>query len=223
MKDGNWVPLDKGAVKYLPHGRAYTKLEALFSYRVDIDNSTEKSLSWYSKQWGWSRNKVRSFTEDLRTGEGHLMDRKGTSKGQAIFLKINNLGDKKDRKRTEEGQVKDSKRTASNKPNPKPEPKPREKQEIFSFEEIWKKYPNRDGRKQAEKSFNASVKTGQDWRDINTALENYLGSKNVLKGFIKNGSTWFNNWRDWVDWNEIEMGPPKLNPINMKLLEKYGR
>ena len=139
MKDGNWVPIDKGAVIYLPHGRAYTKLEALFSYRVDIDNGTEKSLSWYSKQWGWSRNKVRAFTENLRTGEGHLMDRKGTGKGQAIYLKTNNLGDQKDSKRTEDGQQKDSKRTASIKPNTNTKPKPKEKRiqkTGFSFEKI---------------------------------------------------------------------------------------
>lgn len=224
MKDGNWVPIDKGAVIYLPHGRSYTKLEALFSYRVDVDNNTEKSLNWYSKQWGWSRNKVRAFTEDLRTGEGHQKDRRGTGKGQAIFLKINNLEDQKDSKRTGRGQQKDRRGTASINPNtnPNPKPKPKDKKESsFSFEDIWEKYPNKDGKKQAIKSFSASVKTDQDWRDINIALNNYLGSKNVLKGFIKNGSTWFNNWRDWVDWSEPTMGQSKINPVNLKLLEKY--
>lgn len=66
------------------------------------------------------------------------------------------------------------------------------------FELIWQNYPNKDGRKAAEKHFRASVKSEQDWMDIQRALENYLGSERVVKGFIKNGSTWFNNWRDWA-------------------------
>jgi hypothetical protein len=69
----------------------------------------------------------------------------------------------------------------------------------FSFSEIWDKYPNKDGKKYAERSFYGSVKTDQDWIDINAALNNYINSEKVLKGFIKNGSTWFNNWKDWVN------------------------
>lgn len=70
---------------------------------------------------------------------------------------------------------------------------------VFPFSEIWEKYPNNDGKKAAERSFKASVETEKDWLDINNALDNYLKSEKVLKGFIKNGSTWFNNWRDWID------------------------
>jgi hypothetical protein len=67
------------------------------------------------------------------------------------------------------------------------------------FTEIWNRYPNKDGRKQAERFFLNTVKTDQDWEDINKALDNYLKSEKVSKGFIKNGSTWFNNWKDWVE------------------------
>jgi len=70
---------------------------------------------------------------------------------------------------------------------------------ISFFEEIWKKYPNKDGKKEAERHFKATVKSDKDLKDINIALENYLKSERVLKGFVKNGSTWFNNWRDWID------------------------
>jgi len=70
----------------------------------------------------------------------------------------------------------------------------------FSFEKIWSKYPNKDGKKAAERHFKASVKTEKDWQDINQALQNYLASERVQKGYVKNGSTWFNNWRDWVDY-----------------------
>jgi len=42
----------------------------------------------------------------------------------------------------------------------------------------------------------------QDWLDIQRALGNYLRSETVKKGFIKNGSTWFNNWQDWINYTE---------------------
>ena len=73
------------------------------------------------------------------------------------------------------------------------------------FQKLWLKYPNRDGKKQAERHFRATVKAAQDAADIGTALENYkkhLELENWKKP--KSGSTWFNNWRDWVDWKEPE-------------------
>ncbi len=72
------------------------------------------------------------------------------------------------------------------------------------FNKLWSKYPNKDGKKQAEKHFNTSVKTEKDWQDINKALENYLKSERVKNNYIKNGSTWFNNWKDWVDYVELK-------------------
>ncbi len=79
--------------------------------------------------------------------------------------------------------------------------KDKDKGVIGDFEEIWAKYPNKDGKKAAKSHFDSSIKTKQDWQDINKALTNYLKSEKVLKGYIKNGSTWFNNWKDWVDYN----------------------
>jgi len=69
----------------------------------------------------------------------------------------------------------------------------------FSFDEIWSKYPNKVGRKAAEKHFEASVKTKEDFDKIKIALENYLKSERVQKGFIQNGSTWFNDWQGWFE------------------------
>lgn len=66
------------------------------------------------------------------------------------------------------------------------------------FQDIWKMYPKRIGRKAAERHFKASVKTAVDGTDIRSALANYLRSDEVKRGFVQNGSTWFNNWRDWV-------------------------
>lgn len=73
---------------------------------------------------------------------------------------------------------------------------------VGDFEDIWSKYPKKDGRKAAERSFKASVKTEQDYADIQKALKNYLDSSDVARGFIKNGSTWFNNWQDWINYTD---------------------
>ena len=70
---------------------------------------------------------------------------------------------------------------------------------ITEFESIWKNYPNKDGKKEALKHFKASVKTPADLENIKVALTNYLASKPVKSGYIKNGSTWFNNWQDWIE------------------------
>lgn len=67
------------------------------------------------------------------------------------------------------------------------------------FEEIWKRYPNRVGKKHAERHYKATVKTDEDRSNIHKAMDNYLKSDRVKKGFVQNGSTWFNQWQDWVD------------------------
>lgn len=69
---------------------------------------------------------------------------------------------------------------------------------LFDFETLWIKYPSKIGKDFAFKHFKASVRSEKDYQDIQTALENYIKSERVTKGYIQNGSTWFNNWHDWV-------------------------
>lgn len=70
----------------------------------------------------------------------------------------------------------------------------------FDFDSIWNQYPRRIGRKAAELHFSASIKIDQDYSNLKLALENYII---YIKGkdpqYIMHGSTWFNNWRDWMD------------------------
>lgn len=44
--------------------------------------------------------------------------------------------------------------------------------------------------------------TEQDWKDIQTALKNYLESERVAKDRVQDGKTWFNNWGDWLKYKE---------------------
>ena len=78
--------------------------------------------------------------------------------------------------------------------------------ERFDFMSVWSKYPKKLGRASAEKHFNATVKTEQDFESIKTALKNFLLSKICLGDtkFIPHGGTWFNNWKDWVEYKEPE-------------------
>jgi hypothetical protein len=77
-----------------------------------------------------------------------------------------------------------------------------------AFDRLWAKYPAKDGRKQAARHFSASVKTEQDLSDCVTALEHYLAHLKLPGNDWKrpkNGDTWFNNWRDWVEWTEPQV------------------
>jgi hypothetical protein len=87
------------------------------------------------------------------------------------------------------------------------------------FEIRWLKYPNRDGRKAALRHFNASVRTAEALVELDLALANYVETRtreNEIRKSRKqepipwkNGSTWFNNWRDW-----IPKKPPNYQPTS---------
>jgi uncharacterized membrane protein YwzB len=81
----------------------------------------------------------------------------------------------------------------------------------YDFESVWKRYPRQERKKDALKHFRASVKTDEDWHNINLALDNYCKTENVQKGIIKyiqQGGTWFNNWQDYVSIKPIQNNEP---------------
>ena len=72
------------------------------------------------------------------------------------------------------------------------------------FEQLWQDYPNQVGKKLAYKQNKSYIINKQDDAYIITALNNYKKSDRVMRGFIQNGSTWFNNWRDWIKKKETK-------------------
>lgn len=70
------------------------------------------------------------------------------------------------------------------------------------FNTMWQEYPVRKGKKAALRHFKATVKNQQDFDNIKKALQNYKNSKSVKGGFIQYGSTWFNQWQDWIECDE---------------------
>ena len=103
-----WVPVTKNLVNYLPKDRAYTIIEAYFSYRVNIDNGIDYPLNRYAKLWSWSRNKVRAFIEILREKDGQCRDNPWTVYGHPIPLVLLGSQDSMDKVGTIYGQSMDN-------------------------------------------------------------------------------------------------------------------
>lgn len=91
----------------------------------------------------------------------------------------------------------------------------KEQAELFDVDALfvsrWARYPSKDGRKLALRSFRGSVKSADDLTRFDLALTNYLKflALERQRGFNrnpKNGSTFFNNWQDWIEMPECEGG-----------------
>jgi len=97
------------------------------------------------------------------------------------------------------------------------------------FERFWKKLPAKMkvGKKNAFRHFKASVKTQKDFENLEGALENYKQSERFRKGFIQNGSTWFNNWQDWAEYDNTNGANGKstdqrVQEMADRLMRRFG-
>jgi len=72
------------------------------------------------------------------------------------------------------------------------------------FEQFWEHLPApmKTHKKKARRHYQASVKTEQDYKSLQTALTRYLRTKRVAAGFYQNGDTFLNNWRDWLEYED---------------------
>jgi hypothetical protein len=77
-----------------------------------------------------------------------------------------------------------------------------EENDIYNgFENLWHKYPIKEGKKQALIHYKYALKAGHAHADIAKALRNYLKKIEVERTepkYIKHGSTFFNNWEDFL-------------------------
>jgi len=71
VNKGNWIPVDKNVLKLFPTDRAYDKVEAYVSLRIDLDSGEVKGLREYARIWKWSRKKVELFFKSMgyKTGD----------------------------------------------------------------------------------------------------------------------------------------------------------
>ena len=131
-KNYGWVPLDKNLKSYLPNDKPYTKLEAMFSHQLDIDNNVSFSINGYAKLWQWSRCKVRLFLKVIRHPKRQLLDSQETVERQSVQLIILNIQKQKDSQETVERQSSDTPKD----PTIKDKTKRKTKKEIKDIEPI---------------------------------------------------------------------------------------
>jgi hypothetical protein len=92
------------------------------------------------------------------------------------------------------------------KTRPTPQDKDKDKgtsKYIDVFTELWVQYPKKLDKTTALKHFTTSVKSDEDVNAIKKALANYLlyvKDEVTEERYIKHAKTWFNNWRDWIDY-----------------------
>ena len=86
------------------------------------------------------------------------------------------------------------------------------RKDTCAFDKVWGTYPKRLGKKEALRHFNASVLSAEDYANIQTAVANYcqyLSDQKVDEQYIKHGSTFFNNWKDWISYKGVSGVFPK--------------
>ena len=219
---GGWVPISKALLSELPKDRAFTRLEAMFSLTVDYDQGNTVTVKGYSVLWGWSQGKVKRFLEGVDVSISYPQNTSGkqnqrgeivlqiTERSDAKNGKINMidsrwLGGSAERSTVSDGEKTERSQVTTITLNPKPL-KDSSDSDPF-FEKLWSVYPRKDGKKQALRHYLATVKTEADRERVNLALGSYLShieENAVGLKFIKNGSTFFNNWQDWVPEEEID-------------------
>jgi len=68
------------------------------------------------------------------------------------------------------------------------------------FKELWKKYPRKLGYRGALKHYKTSIKEGATKEQLSKAIDNYVAmirNQDTPDQFVKHGSTFFYNWRDY--------------------------
>ena len=99
----------------------------------------------------------------------------------------------------------------------KEEPKKEKVDYKPEFEEIWKKYPKKQGKSKAEEAYAKARKGGVTREIIEAGLDRYVSyvtGNNVDDRYIKNGSTWFNQ-ACWNDEYKTYQKSPKNSFRNM--------
>jgi len=85
-----WVGIDSKFYKELKFvKRPFTRMEAAFCLTYDLNYNNNVSLKRYSRNWGWSRNKVRKFIKEIKSCEGSIMNGDKNKKGHPIRLYSN--------------------------------------------------------------------------------------------------------------------------------------
>jgi hypothetical protein len=191
-----------------------TELITDFDKRIDILNDGEL---WFIKRFVFFQQKVNSFKElnpkngchlgilrilqsrgYIKSIRGCIAPKEGLGRGKGIGIGIgigNNNTTTTTTTATSNGQM------------------------LKHFDEIWAQYPRKLGKPDAIKRFKRDILEEKDVDDLKIALKNFLNSRQA-KGdpkFIPYGSTWFNNWQDWIHYEEPVNEKEKEDEIRKSL------
>lgn len=120
---------------------------------------------------------------------------------------MNNTGSEMTRSKVKG--IEEEVQTCANAPqNGAPAPRPPRKYSL-EFDSLWESMlpAMKKGKKAAYRHYKAMAGTPEQKRELfNQALNNYKGCERVRKGFIMNGSRFFNELEDWVNHEEVPNG-----------------
>ncbi len=206
---GNFFLVDKAAIQFLSEtkGRPFSRFEAYCSFAMDINCGKKWTISGYSRQWTWTRNKVRRFTEKLLSTGGHFADRKRTGSGHPIHVIQRGISSEADTLRTGSGQEADTTIRIEKK---RIKSSAKDTQNDTNFDVFWKEYPNKKNKKKAREIWNRR-NLGNGW------FEKILSSLVVFKKsdkwnkdggeYVPMPTTWLNGdrWEDEIENKTDEM------------------
>lgn len=197
------------------HGQAWVDLLLLANHkdgqirvRGNIIPVKRGQVGWsvlsLAERWQWSRGKVERFFSQLEAVQQIVQHKKRITS----LITITNYDSYQHNDTTERAtddttdRATDGQQTGTNKngKNGKNKSEDYFDKDLEIFEKCWNEYPNRDGKKAAIKHYKASVKSIEEARELFVAIQRY---KEQVEGkdpqYIKNGSTFFNNWRDYAE------------------------
>jgi hypothetical protein len=89
----------------------------------------------------------------------------------------------------------------------------KEKRENFKFEELYKKYPLKRGKKKGFEICKRVIRTPEQFENLSTAIDRYAADcieRKVETAYILHFKTFMGQWEDWLDPETgTGIGPPK--------------
>ncbi len=154
-----------------------------------------------AERWRWSRDKVRRFLSYLERA-GQIRPQKNNVITIISICNWNRYQASNTAKQTANNTTNLTKIRSIEKNK---EEKLYTPFEEWGFEIVWSKYPKKLGKAKSRSIFKKTVKNSADFNNILLAVEKFISyhkAKNTEPQFIPHGSTWFKQWRDWVDYKE---------------------
>ena len=65
MNFGNYMPISKALIKFLPNSRPLSEVEAAYSLQFAYDQNQLVQIAGLAKRWKWDRKKVRRFLKAM--------------------------------------------------------------------------------------------------------------------------------------------------------------